>query len=326
MLQVIKIKLTFPIRKGFLHSEMETKTFTQKIPTGSNNFTIGVTGFELKIVTEEGHKRDRGFHLAKIDIQGKKIDDYSIEITGELGIRDASGEWDDHYTGFISFAIIALTEEFEESTEVRSGFVHSIKAINSEVSSGLLVGLYIPIDEEIVELKFDLSEHDSSKLILASLLRDALALSLPVTCDVIVTTNQEEEQYTLVNAQIKTRKFYHQAGWEISDGQIQPTEDKQFGTVKGNVTKVEIKALGLLKGTNDDLPDVARIVLRDVEGQRTELFLELQRVNQYTYLSMLTMLLESYKGGQEIEIGYYVEPFFYGDETRVKMIQSVNFS
>ena len=102
-------EMSFPIMKGSgPQKKDENVTFDQEIKQGKDTVAAVLTGYELKLVKDrEGKRRkDRPFHEAVVDIKAKRESEHVVEVTGLLGIRDASGFWNDYYTGKISYLVM----------------------------------------------------------------------------------------------------------------------------------------------------------------------------------------------------------------------------
>ena len=314
MLEVVTGEIVFPPRSGFGPQVLdETQAFANQI----QSFTVGLTGFELRYDSDDHH-----FKIGNIDLRGTLLDPGTVEVSCTLGLRDKSSDWDDSYSGFIAYAILARTEARPEPTLVElSGYVQSVRTSGSGQTRELLVRLYVPIDEQIVELAFPLTEPEPQDLILTALLRDALAQGLPVTCFAIPLGRT---RFTLRHVEVKTRGTYHQASWIVSGGQFEDTGDKPTGAVTGVLERVFVSGFGVIKGSNEDLPDVARVTLipsDTPEGEAVELFLALQRPDLQTNVSILLMLFQAHREGREVTLGFYLEPLRSGDDPPVRWIQ-----
>lgn len=49
---------------------------------------------------------DHPLHRARIEVEGRKLSDTQVEVLGHLALRDATGDWDDAYTGYINYCVI----------------------------------------------------------------------------------------------------------------------------------------------------------------------------------------------------------------------------
>jgi len=65
-----------------------------------------VNGFTVKFVSG-----DQNFGSLTLDLNVRKgADSRTVEVTGQLGLRDASGIFDDRYSGSINYIVIADVE------------------------------------------------------------------------------------------------------------------------------------------------------------------------------------------------------------------------
>lgn len=314
MLEVVTSQIAFPPRSGFGPQVLdETQAFANPI----QSFTVGLTGFELRYDSDDHH-----FKIGNIDLRGTLLDPSTVEVSCTLGLRDKSSDWDDSYSGFIAYAVLARTEARPEPPLAElSGYVQSVRTSGSGQSRELLVRVYVPIEERIVELAFPLTEPEPQDLILTALLRDALAQGLPVTCFAIPLGRT---RFTLRHLEVKTRGTYHQASWIVSGGQFQDTGDKPTGTVTGVLERVFVSGFGVIKGSNEDLPDIARVTLLPSDAptdEAVELFLALQRPDLQTNVSILLLLFQANREGREVTLGFYLEPLRSGDDPPVRWIQ-----
>lgn len=314
MLEVITSQIVFPPRSGFGPQVLdEAQAFADPI----QSFTVGLTGFELRYDSDDHH-----FKIGNIDLRGTLLDPSTVEVSCTLGLRDKSSDWDDSYSGSIAYAVLARTEARPEPPLVElSGYVQSARTSGSGQTRELLIRLYVPIDEQIVELVFPLTEPEAQDLVLTALLRDALALALPVTCFAIPLGRT---RFTLRHVEVKSRGTYHQASWIVSGGQFEDAGDKPTGVAIGVLQRVFVSGFGVIKGSNEDLPDVARVTLIPSDsptGEAVDLFLALQRPDLQTNVSILLMLIQAHREGREVTLGYYMEPLRGGDDPPVRWIQ-----
>ena len=101
MVEFITGRIDFPSRRDFLQHEDENVTFSNPI----RDFVVILTGYELKFDREE-----HPLHLANIDVQGTLVPPSTVEVECVLGWRDHSGFFNDDYTGYVAYAVIAETE------------------------------------------------------------------------------------------------------------------------------------------------------------------------------------------------------------------------
>lgn len=60
-----------------------------------------LAGFDVQFADDDHH-----LHLLEVDVQSRSLSSYASEITGTLGLRDASGHWDDRYAETIRYALV----------------------------------------------------------------------------------------------------------------------------------------------------------------------------------------------------------------------------
>jgi hypothetical protein len=314
VLEVVTSQIVFPPRSGFGPQVLdESQSFANPI----QGFTVGLTGFELRYDSEDHH-----FKIGNVDLRGTLLDPSTVEVSCTLGLRDQSSDWDDSYSGFVSYAILARTEARPEPplTEL-SGYVLSVRTSSAGRTRDLLIRLYVPIEERIVDLTFPLTEPEPQDLVLTALLRDALAQGLPVTCFALPLGRTS---FTLKHVELRTRGTYHQASWIVNAGDLEDTGDKPTGVVTGVLDRVSVSGFGVIKGSNEDLPDIARVTLVPGDGptdEAVELFLALQRPDLQTNVSILLLLFQAHREGREVTLGFYLEPLRRGDDPPVRWIQ-----
>jgi hypothetical protein len=69
-------------------------------------YWISVVGVDVQFSRNTEKQVNR--QLFKVDPIAKVINGRDVEITGMLGIRDGSGDWDDSYEGTITVAVTAM--------------------------------------------------------------------------------------------------------------------------------------------------------------------------------------------------------------------------
>ena len=97
-------RIEFPGRKGF-GPQTDDRTESFPSPVRERTFAVILTGYELKFDGDDHH-----IHRAIIDVQGSLVDPTTIEVTCTLGLRDDSGDWNDTYSGYVAYAVIADLE------------------------------------------------------------------------------------------------------------------------------------------------------------------------------------------------------------------------
>jgi hypothetical protein len=62
-----------------------------------------LSGFDVQFVDD-----DHELHLLQIDLRTRNLSAQSVEVTGEFGLRDTSGRWDDRYAGSVRYALVGV--------------------------------------------------------------------------------------------------------------------------------------------------------------------------------------------------------------------------
>ena len=146
-------------------------------------------------------------------------------------------------------------------------------------------------------------------------------LGLPV---IRFATSLEGKVFTLRHLEGETRGTPHLASWRVNAGQFEDTGDRPAGIVRGVIDRVSISGLGVLKDTNEDLADVAKITLIPTESPEpapVELFLAMKRPDAQTNTSILLMLIQAHREGREVSLGFYLEPLRRPEDPPVRWIQ-----
>jgi hypothetical protein len=79
-----------------------------------NNTIVLLSGYDVEIysppvpLVDSG---DKSLHQLDIDLRSRSLSAHAIEVTGEFGLRDYSGQWDDRYTGSIRYVVVAPQAE-----------------------------------------------------------------------------------------------------------------------------------------------------------------------------------------------------------------------
>ena len=101
MLEFANGRIDFPSRVDFgPQQDDQTHSFTTAVRT----FAVILTGHELKYDSDDHH-----FKIGTIRVEGALVDPTTISVTCTLGLRDKS-EFDDSYSGFVAYAVVADTE------------------------------------------------------------------------------------------------------------------------------------------------------------------------------------------------------------------------
>jgi hypothetical protein len=72
------------------------------------SYWISVVGADVKFIRTTEHQINRA--LFNVDPYARIINGKEVEVSGKLGIRDGSGNWDDPYEGTITVAVTALLD------------------------------------------------------------------------------------------------------------------------------------------------------------------------------------------------------------------------
>jgi hypothetical protein len=60
-----------------------------------------LSGFDVQFVDSDHH-----LHSLDIDLRTRNLSRQSVEVTGQFGLRDLSGNWDDRYAGFVRYTLV----------------------------------------------------------------------------------------------------------------------------------------------------------------------------------------------------------------------------
>ena len=88
--------------------EPEIKTATVDFDRDVEVYWISVVGHDVKFRGSTEKQINRV--LVSVDPFAKVINGKTVEVSGKLGIRDGSGNWDDSYEGTITVAVTAVLE------------------------------------------------------------------------------------------------------------------------------------------------------------------------------------------------------------------------
>ncbi len=88
------------------HGEPRIVTNKAKFDRPVQAYWVAVVGSDIKFqgTTEKYINRQ----LFAVDPFAKLIDGTELEVSGKLGLRDGSGDWDDTYEGTITIAVTAI--------------------------------------------------------------------------------------------------------------------------------------------------------------------------------------------------------------------------
>jgi hypothetical protein len=124
-----------------------------------------ISGFDVQFVDDDHH-----LHSLEIDLRTRNLSDQSIEVTGEFGLRDRSGHWDDRYAGSARYTLVAVEGQEQilggtlnfpsRSGSGPSSINESIRfASNVEETASMLTGFHARFtteDHHLLQLEVDL--------------------------------------------------------------------------------------------------------------------------------------------------------------------------
>jgi len=74
--------------------------------------SVFLSGFDLDFFGDD-NSDDPQLHLLQIDTESKNLSQYALEVTGRLGVRDRSGQWDDNYGGTVRYTLVGAQQDEE---------------------------------------------------------------------------------------------------------------------------------------------------------------------------------------------------------------------
>ncbi|NLD68525.1 MAG: hypothetical protein GX644_06880, partial [Limnobacter sp.] len=92
----------FPSTEG---SGPQTASAQFAFPRDVRQAAVGITGYTARFENNEDHHLGRLIVELNASVNGS--DPTLVDVTGSFGLRDWSGNWDDHYGGLIEFTVIA---------------------------------------------------------------------------------------------------------------------------------------------------------------------------------------------------------------------------
>jgi hypothetical protein len=95
-------RIDFPSRTGFGPQQDDQ---TQSFATPVISFAVILTGYELRYDSS-----DHNFKIGTVNVEGALVDPTTINVTCTLGLRDKSSDWDDSYSGFVAYTVVAETQ------------------------------------------------------------------------------------------------------------------------------------------------------------------------------------------------------------------------
>jgi hypothetical protein len=78
-----------------------------------DNSVVMVSGYDVEITKNFNLDPtvDKWLHQFDVDLRTRSLSGHAIEVTGEFGLRDRSGQWDDRYTGSVGYVVVAPQAE-----------------------------------------------------------------------------------------------------------------------------------------------------------------------------------------------------------------------
>lgn len=86
--------------------EPQNRTTTLQFDRDVEAYWISVVGHDVKFARSTEKSVNRV--MVSVDPFAKVINRRQVEVSGKLGIRDGSGNWDDSYEGTITIAVTAV--------------------------------------------------------------------------------------------------------------------------------------------------------------------------------------------------------------------------
>jgi hypothetical protein len=81
-----------------------------------------LSGFDVQFVDADHH-----LHILDVDLRTRNLSPQSVEVTGQFGLRDLSGNWDDRYAGFVRYVLVGA----EAGEELLGGTLNFPRASGS---------------------------------------------------------------------------------------------------------------------------------------------------------------------------------------------------
>jgi hypothetical protein len=99
MVEIQTHEFNFP---GFKGDGPQQQDWIHSFSGEIQEFAVFLSGFQMQYNTGDHH-----LGQAIVNVKGEKLNPLTIQVKGELGLRDWSGKWDDLYSGFIRYTVIA---------------------------------------------------------------------------------------------------------------------------------------------------------------------------------------------------------------------------
>ncbi len=75
-------------------------------PRPPQEVTALLSGFDVQFVDDDHH-----LHSIDIDLRTRNLSSQSVEVTGQFGLRDLSGNWDDRYAGIVRYTLLGTDRQ-----------------------------------------------------------------------------------------------------------------------------------------------------------------------------------------------------------------------
>jgi hypothetical protein len=127
-----------------------------------------LSGFDVQFVDD-----DHELHLLQIDLRTRNLSAQSVEVTGEFGLRDTSGQWDDRYAGAVRYALVGIgtgeeilggTLSFSSQNGSGPRTINENVRFGSDLQNAAAVltgflGRFTSADHELLQLEVDLQSQ-----------------------------------------------------------------------------------------------------------------------------------------------------------------------
>jgi hypothetical protein len=72
-----------------------------------------ISGYDVEITKDFNLDTvvDKWLHQFDVDLRTRSLSAHAVEVTGEFGLRDRTGQWDDRYTGSVGYVVVAPQPE-----------------------------------------------------------------------------------------------------------------------------------------------------------------------------------------------------------------------
>jgi hypothetical protein len=100
--------VNFPLQQG---SGPQVADHAVNFPGPVSNADAFLAGFNMEYADGDHH-----LQIVELDLQTRDISSQSIEVRGQYGLKDSSGDWDDKYVGSLRYVILG-----HDAMDTRSG-------------------------------------------------------------------------------------------------------------------------------------------------------------------------------------------------------------